>query len=152
MVREKLQDRARRDYGANATGEASGQPAERQDLPKLPNRRRRGKRVAGGRVDGISKAGTIVTARRIIIWIYAGLFIGVGLLSGAFFFQTYQEYAQLQRIEAESRQRLALAEQRLRDQERVLERLRTDPNYVEKVIRRQLHYAKPSELIFEFED
>jgi cell division protein FtsB len=55
-------------------------------------------------------------------------------------------------MEAESRQRLAQAEQRLRDQERVLERLRTDPAYVEKVIRRQLHYARPSELIFHFED
>jgi cell division protein FtsB len=93
-----------------------------------------------------------VIARRIIIWVYAGLFVGLGLLSGAFFFQTYQEYAQLQRIEAESRQRLAQAEQRLRDQERVLERLRTDPDYVEKVIRQQLHYARPSELIFRFED
>jgi cell division protein FtsB len=93
-----------------------------------------------------------VNARRIIIWIYAGLFIGVGLVSGAFLFRTYQEYAQLQRMEAESRQRLAQAEQRLRDQERVLERLRTDPAYVEKVIRRQLHYARPSELIFHFED
>ena len=94
----------------------------------------------------------MVTARRIIVWIYAGLFIGVGLVSGAFFFQTYQEYAQLQRMEAESHQRLAQAEQRLRDQERVLQRLRTDPDYVEKIIRQQLHYARPSELIFRFED
>jgi cell division protein FtsB len=51
-----------------------------------------------------------------------------------------------------SRQRLAQAEQRLRDQERVLQRLRSDPDYVEKVIRQQLRYAKPSELIFRFED
>jgi cell division protein FtsB len=93
-----------------------------------------------------------VNVRRLIIWIYAGLFIGLGLVSGAFFFQTYQEYAQLQRVEAESRQRLAQAEQRLRDQERVLQRLRSDPDYVEKVIRQQLRYAKPSELIFRFED
>jgi cell division protein FtsB len=150
MVRERLRDRAGRNYGENLSGEASGQPPERQDLPKLPKRRERGKRVAGG--DGISKLDTIVTARRIIIWIYAGVFIGVGLLSGAFFFQTFQEYAQLQRMEAESRQRLAQAEQHLRDQERVLQRLRTDQDYVEKVIRQQLHYARPSELIFRFED
>ena len=93
-----------------------------------------------------------MNVRRLIIWIYAGLFIGLGLVSGAFFFQTYQEYAQLQRVEAESRQRLAQAEQRLRDQERVLQRLRSDPDYVEKVIHQQLRYAKPSELIFRFED
>ena len=151
-MEKRWRDRVERNYGEDPPGEASGQPAERQDLPKVPKQRRRGKRVAGGSGGDISNPDTIVTARRLIIWIYAGLFIGLGLLSGVFFFQTYQEYAQLQRIEAESRQRLAQAEQRLRDQERVLQRLRTDPDYVEKVIRQQLHYAKPSELIFRFED
>jgi cell division protein FtsB len=91
-----------------------------------------------------------VTARRVIIWICAGAFVGVGLLSGGFFFQTYQEYAQLQRIAVEDRQRLALAEQRLREQEQVLDRLRNDPAYVRKIIRLQLHYAKPTEFIFRF--
>ncbi|OHE88989.1 MAG: hypothetical protein A3G75_13760 [Verrucomicrobia bacterium RIFCSPLOWO2_12_FULL_64_8] len=71
---------------------------------------------------------------------------------GIFFFQTYQEYAQLRRIESESRERLTRAERRLRDQERILQRLRTDPEFVEKVIRQQLRYAKPDELIFRFED
>ena len=76
----------------------------------------------------------------------------MALLSGVFFFRTYQEYARYQQLEADSRQRLALAVQRLKVQERALERLRTDPEYVEKVIRQQLRYAKPSELIFRFED
>jgi len=93
-----------------------------------------------------------VNARRLIAWIYAVLFIGIGTLSGVFFFRTYQEYAQYQRLEAESRQKLVQAEQKLKDQERVLERLRSDPDYVAKVIRQQLRYAKPSELIFRFED
>lgn len=93
-----------------------------------------------------------MNARRLILWIYVVLFVGVGLISGVFFFRTYQEYAQLQRLEAESRQRLAQAEQRLNEQERVLERLRTDPDYVARIIRQQLRYAKPSELIFRFED
>ena len=76
----------------------------------------------------------------------------MALLSGVFFFQTYQEYAQLRRVEADTRQRLAQAEQRLQNQTRVLERLRNDPAFVEKVIRLQLRYAKPSELIFRFEE
>ena len=99
----------------------------------------------------VSESLRIVSARRIIIWIYLGLFVGVGVLSGAFFFQTYQEYAQLQRMEAENRQRLAQAEQRLREQQRILERLRTDDSYVDKVIRKQLRYAKPTDFIFLFE-
>jgi cell division protein FtsB len=91
-----------------------------------------------------------VIARRLILSIYTVLFVGVGLVSGMFFFRTYQEYAQLQRLEVESRQRLAQAEQRLNEQERELDRLRTDPDYVAKVIRQQLRYAKPTELIFRF--
>jgi cell division protein FtsB len=91
-----------------------------------------------------------MTARRVIIWIYAGIFVGLGLLSGGFFFQTYQEYAQLQRVETEGRQRLAQAEQRLKEQQQVLDRLRNDPAFVKKVIRQQLRYAKPTELIFRF--
>jgi cell division protein FtsB len=92
------------------------------------------------------------TARRVIIWIYAGVFVGVGLLSAAFFFQTHQEYAQLRRVETETRRRIAEAEQRMKEQERVLERLRNDPEYVKKIIRLQLRYAKPTELIFRFEE
>ena len=99
-----------------------------------------------------TKSDSSLTARRVIIWIYASLFVGVGLLWGVFFFQTYQEYAQLRRVEADTRQRLARAEQRLKDQELVLERLRSDPAFVEKIIRLQLRYAKPSELIFRFEE
>lgn len=93
-----------------------------------------------------------MTARRLIAWIYAALFVIVGAFSGTFFIRTYREYAQLQRMEAETRQRLTQAEERLKQQERVLERLRTDPAYVEKVIRRQMLYARPDEFLFRFED
>ena len=93
-----------------------------------------------------------MTARRLIVWIYAVLFLGVGMIASVFSFRTYQEYTQLQRLEAESRQRVAQARQKLEEQKRVLDRLEHDPDYVEKVIRQQLRYAKPSELIFRFED
>jgi cell division protein DivIC len=90
--------------------------------------------------------------RRVIIWIYAIVFVAVGLLSGMFFFQTHQEYTQLQREEAKTRLQIAHAEQRMKAQEQVLERLRSDPVFVKKIIREQLRYAKPSELIFRFEE
>jgi cell division protein FtsB len=92
-----------------------------------------------------------VIARRVIRWVYAGLFVIVGTFSGMFFFRTYREYAELARIEAESQQRLTQAQQRLQERQRVLDRLRTDPAFVEKIIRRQLHYARPDELIFRFD-
>ena len=41
---------------------------------------------------------------------------------------------------------------KLREQEKIIDRLRNDPAYVEKVIRRRLNYAKPDEFLFRFED
>jgi cell division protein DivIC len=90
--------------------------------------------------------------RRVIVGFYLVLFLGLGLTSGAFFWQTRAEYNRLRQLEAQSQQRLTEAETRLREQEKILERLRTDRAYVEKVIRRQLHYARPDEFVFRFED
>ena len=47
---------------------------------------------------------------------------------------------------------LGEAETRLAEQERTLERLRTDKDYVARLVRQKLHYAKPGEVIFRFED
>jgi cell division protein FtsB len=58
----------------------------------------------------------------------------------------------LLRIQTESRQRVAEAELKLKYQEQVIERLRTDPAYVEKVIRNKLRYARPEEFVFRFEN
>ena len=69
-----------------------------------------------------------------------------------YFLDAREEYQRLKRLEAISRQRLAEAQAKLDEQEKILERLRSDPVYVEKVIRRRLGYAKPEEYIFRFED
>ena len=90
--------------------------------------------------------------RRVIVGFYLVLFLGLGLTSGVLFWQTRAEYNRLRQLEAQSQRRLAEVETRLREQEKILERLRTDREYVEKVIRRQLHYARPDEFVFRFED
>lgn len=89
--------------------------------------------------------------RRIIIFFYVVLFAGVAAGAAAFLWQTRAEYLRLREVEEMSRRRLALAEERLREQRRTLERMRDDPGYVEMVIRRRLGYAKPDEFIFRFE-
>jgi len=89
--------------------------------------------------------------RRLIIAFYLLLFLTLAAGSGVFFWQTRREYDRLLAIERKSKQRLAEAEQKLHEQEKVLERLRSDPAYVEMVIRRRLGYAKPDEYIFRFE-
>jgi|GEM_PF-103527 len=95
---------------------------------------------------------TVVSFRRLIIILYLLLFLAVGAASSAYFLEAREEYNQLREQEAASRRRLAEAEAKLREQEKILERLRNDPVYVEKVIRQRLGYAKPDEYIFRFED
>lgn len=66
--------------------------------------------------------------------------------------QTRAEYARVRQDELRVRQRLAEVEVKLAEQEVVLDRLRNDPTYVDRVIRRRLGYAKPEEFVFRFEE
>jgi cell division protein FtsB len=93
-----------------------------------------------------------MTPRRIILLLYVVLLSGFGLGAGALFLNARAEYKALKETEAASRTKLAAAEARLREQERVLERLKTDPAFIERVLRDRLHYAKPGEVIFRFEN
>ncbi len=90
--------------------------------------------------------------RRLIISLFCLLILGLGVASGAFFWEAREEYNRLKQIEAASQRRLAEVEARLREQEKILDRLRNDPAFVEKVIRRKLGYAKPDEFIFRFQE
>lgn len=90
--------------------------------------------------------------RQIIVVFYLLLFLSVGAGSAAFFWQTRKEYNQLRQVELATQRRLAEAEQRLREQEHMLQRLRTDPAFVEMKIRQRLGYARPDEFIFRFDE
>lgn len=92
-----------------------------------------------------------VNLRRLIVGLYFALFVGLGLASFAFFWQTRAEYNRYRQIEAENQRLLADTEARLAEQERILDRLRHDPAYVEKIIREQLGYARPDQFIYRFE-
>lgn len=89
--------------------------------------------------------------RRVIITFYLLLFLCIAAGASIFFLQTRREYRQLVNAEVDSKRQLAEAQLKLREQERILERLRNDPAFVEMVIRRRLGYAKPDEMIFRFE-
>ncbi len=89
--------------------------------------------------------------RRLIILLYCVLLVGGGIWAGAVLLDARAEYDQLRQVQAASEAKLAVAEARLREQERILERLRRDPAFVEKVIRKELGYAKPGEVIFRFD-
>lgn len=90
--------------------------------------------------------------RKLIVFLYLMLFVVAGVTSAGFFWQTRQEYRQLKIQEGRREARLAELKQKLAEQERILKRLREDPAFVEREIRRRLRYAKPEDLIFRFED
>ena len=89
--------------------------------------------------------------RQLIFSLYLVLFVGLGAGAGALFLDARAEYNQLKLTEAASKRRLAEAQTRLAEQEKILERLRADPEFVEKVIRQRLGYTKPGDYIFRFE-
>ncbi len=92
-----------------------------------------------------------MNSRRLIAALYFVLLTGVGIWVGGMFLEARAEYLQLKQTQAASQAKLAAKEAELREQERILERLRTDPAFVEKVIRKRLGYARPGEVIFRFD-
>ena len=89
---------------------------------------------------------------RFLATLYAIVFLALSLFAGISFVQTHQELDNLKAQQNEAQQRLALAERDLRDQEKTLEQLRTDPQFVETMIRRKLGYARSGELVFRFRE
>jgi cell division protein DivIC len=88
------------------------------------------------------------------LFLAACVLVAAGVLTGlaVVLSQTRAEYTRLLDLERQTRHRLAEVETRLAEQELTLERLRTDPAYVESVIRRRLGYSKPDEFVFRFND
>lgn len=90
-------------------------------------------------------------SHRLIVLLYLVLLTGCGIWAGALFLEARAEYGQLRQIQATSEAKLAAAEARFREQEIILERLRTDPDFVARAIRLQLGYGKKGEMIFRFD-
>jgi cell division protein FtsB len=89
---------------------------------------------------------------RFLATLYAVVFLALSAFAGISFLQTNQQLTNLRMQEMESRQRLQLAQQELKEQERMLAQLRGDPQYVESMIRRKLGYAKQGETVFRFRE
>ena len=88
---------------------------------------------------------------RLIFGLYGVLFVGIATGAGLLFAEAGREYRRLHADEVANRRRLAEVEAELARQKLTLERLRTDPAYVEKILR-QRTYARPEDAIFRFEN
>jgi cell division protein FtsB len=76
------------------------------------------------------------------------------VLAGYFLWQYLElrrENKELLRNKEQLTRRYDETNEKLLESQRILERLRTDPEFVEMIIRRRLGYAKPDELIYNFD-
>ena len=89
---------------------------------------------------------------KLINGFFAVLFTAIALWAAAFFVQMHRELKTLRAQEEGNRRRLEVAESKLKEQEQYLERLRTDPALVERIIRQKLGYAKGDEFVFRFQE
>lgn len=93
-----------------------------------------------------------MTPRQLIITLYVVVLTALSVAAGAAILDARAEYRQLKQIELMNRQRLATAEALLKEKEIILQRLKSDPEYVERAIRERLDYARPDDVIFRFPD
>jgi cell division protein FtsB len=103
------------------------------------------------RIAGVHRSRRLVNPRRFFTACYIVFLVAAVGAAALWFVDAHAHYKQLKLIEAENEQMLANAKKRLAEQQRILERLRTDPAFVEKVMRQHFH-ARPGEVIFRFED
>jgi cell division protein FtsB len=93
-----------------------------------------------------------MTLRRSVVAFYALLFVALTLFAGLFFLRTYGEYHVMAAREEANQEIVADLQVRLAEQQRTVSRLRNDPAFIERAIREQLHYARPGETIFRFDN
>lgn len=91
-----------------------------------------------------------VNSPRFIIMLYAIVLLALGGVAGAALLDARAQYRQLKQEEVVRRRELAAVQSQLKEQEMVLARLKSDPEYLERAIRQRVKYAKPTETIFRF--
>jgi len=89
--------------------------------------------------------------RRFLAGIFLALFAGLTVVSAAFFWENRKELQRYREVEVSNQQTLERKQAELKAQETRLERLRNDPVYVERELRRGMNYAKPDEKVFLFD-
>ncbi len=92
-----------------------------------------------------------VKVHPVIVGLYVVLFAACGAGGGAMLIEARAEHQKLRQAEIAGERLLAEARAQLAQQKKILDRLRTDPAYVEKILR-QRTYTRPGDMIFRFEN
>ena len=88
---------------------------------------------------------------RVVNVIFTLAFAAVAVFAAVFLYRDYQHLDHTRKEKALLEQRLGVLRKESSSQEAKVAKLNEDPEYVEKVIREKLDYAKQDEVIFRFE-
>ena len=88
---------------------------------------------------------------RVLNLVFFLVFASVATLGGIFVYRNYQELEFMREREAIAAGKLDALRQETQRRVEVLSKLEQDPEYVERIIRSKLNYAKKDEIIFRFE-
>ena len=81
-----------------------------------------------------------------------GMFVVLVVFFGSLLLRTHREYENFRAREDRIEQKLIQARKEFEQKEAYLTRLIEDPEFLERIARERLGYARPDELLFRFSD
>lgn len=87
---------------------------------------------------------------RVVLLMVLGVFLALFVFFGGLLLQTYREYKNFRARELRIETKLAQARKEFSRKEAYLTRLMEDQEFLERVVRERLGYARPDELLFRF--
>ncbi len=89
---------------------------------------------------------------RFILLMLVGVLIALVVFFSSLIVQTHREYKNFKARELRIEAKLTQARKEFEQKEAYLARLLKDPEFLERVVRERLGYARPDELLFRFSD
>ncbi len=89
---------------------------------------------------------------RILLLVMLGVLLILIVFFSSFMVQTYREYKHFKNRQSRIEAKFTQARKEFEQKEVYLARLLEDPEFLERVVRERLGYARPDEVIFRFND
>jgi cell division protein DivIC len=89
---------------------------------------------------------------RVILLMMMGVLLALIVFFSSLMVQTYREYKNFRVRELRIEAKLTQAQKEFEQKEMYLARMLEDPEFLERVVRERLGYARPDELLFRFSE
>lgn len=89
---------------------------------------------------------------RVVLLMMMGVLLALIVFFSSLMVQTYREYKNFRVRELRIEAKLTQARKEFEQKEMYLARLLEDPEFMERVVRERLGYARPDELLFRFSE